>query len=157
MSNKCVVDILSTETAVTASCQGGEAIWFDIQDGNIKGTATEVKYEDASLRWLILVLVAKTASDCSGGRLVENIEAIELSQGASLLSRTSLLIIEVRRDCHNTFGHISTDFVLRTFLKLGQHLSRNLFRVQCLNSLLFGFDLEKGAARPSLLDDLEWP
>ena len=97
-----------------------------------------------------MALHSKTASDCSGGRLIENIEAIKLCQGARLLSRTSLLIIEVRRDSHNALGHILTDFVNRTFLQLGQDLSRNLFRVQCLNSLLFGFDLEQGAARPRL-------
>jgi hypothetical protein len=90
------VEVLSTEASITAGSLDLRDTAINGEDGDIKGTTTEIEDEDA--RRLLLVQAIETVRERRGGRLVDDAEDIESGDATSGLGGGTLRVVEVRRD-----------------------------------------------------------
>ena len=66
-----------------------------LHDGYIKGTAAKVEDHDL----LVLSLVVQAIRECRGGGLVDDPDDLQAGDGAGILGRLTLVVVEVRRNC----------------------------------------------------------
>jgi hypothetical protein len=90
-----VVKVLTTEVGVTGGGLDGEHLAGDGEKGDIESTTTEVKDEDVAL---LLGLLVKTVGNGGGGRLVDDTENLETSNGTGVLGGETLRVVEVGGD-----------------------------------------------------------
>ena len=77
--------------SITSSCQDLKDTVVDREEGNIKGTTTEIVYDDLGFA----LLLVKTVSDSSGSRLVDDTEDVETGDRSGILCCLALCVIEV--------------------------------------------------------------
>lgn len=87
------VEIISTEVRVSSGCENSEYAFFDRQDGDVEGAATEVVDANGPA-----VLLVETVRETGGGRLVDDPQDFDSSESSRVTSRLSLSFVEVGRD-----------------------------------------------------------
>lgn len=95
MLQQGVVKVLSSQVGVTSGGLDGENTSLDGKQRHIEGTTTEIENENGLL---LLGLGVQTISDGSGGRLVNDTEDLETSDGTGVLGSETLRVVEVGGD-----------------------------------------------------------
>ena len=90
-----IVEILTTKMGITSSGFYSKHTTVDIQERNIKSSSSKIEDENILLR---LRLAIKTISNGSSGRLIDDTEDIETSNGTGILGSKTLRIVEVSRN-----------------------------------------------------------
>ena len=96
----------------------------NLDDRDVKGTATEVEDRDLRVAALLVHAISKRRS----GRLVDDAFDIETRDLAGVLGRLALRIVEVGRHRDNGFGDLFTEVILSRLLHFHQHARGNLGR-----------------------------
>lgn len=165
------IEILATQMGVTSGGLDGENTTLDVQKGHIEGTATKIVDEDIPL--LLRLSGAETVGDSSGGRLVDDTENVQASDGTGVLGGLTLVVVEVGGHCDDGLLNLLAELGLSNFLHLLLNLlvlfsrqkkymllyldenhSRDLLGRKLL-ALTEVLDLDEGAA--ALVNDLERP
>ena len=92
MVDKSVIEIFTTQVSVTSGSLDFEDTLFNGQKGDIEGSSTEIEDENVTLASDLLV---ETVGDGSGGGLVDDTENLKTSDGARILGRQTLRVVEV--------------------------------------------------------------
>ena len=90
-----VVEVLTTQVGVAGGGLDGEDTAADVEERDIESSSTEIEDEDVALGLRLLV---ETVCDGGGGGLVDDTEHVEASDGAGVLGRETLRVVEVGRD-----------------------------------------------------------
>lgn len=90
-----VVEVLTTQVGITGGSLDGEDTTGDIQERDIESSSAQIEDKDVLLRARLTV---KTVGDGSSGRLVNDTEDIETSDGTSILGSESLRVVEIGGD-----------------------------------------------------------
>ena len=122
MVSDSLIKIFTTKMGITSSSEHFEDTVVDGQDGNIKGTTTEIEHNN-----VLFILLVETVGNSSSGRLIDNTEYLKTSDSSSILSCLSLRVIEVSWHSNNGKLDILAKVVLSNFLHLGEDHSRDLF------------------------------
>lgn len=93
--DEAVVEVLTTKVSVTSGGLDLEDTLLDGQERYIEGSSTEIEDEDVALA---LGLLVETVSDGSRGGLVDDTENVHARDGARILGRLTLRVVEVRGD-----------------------------------------------------------
>ena len=88
-----VIQRLLTITYVTSGGLDSEDTTLNVQKGHIESTTTKIVDEDIPL--LLGLSGTETVSDSSGGRLVDDTENVEASDGTGVLGGLTLVVVEV--------------------------------------------------------------
>ncbi|KAH5051894.1 hypothetical protein HBI73_235940 [Parastagonospora nodorum] len=120
-----VVEVLTTQVSVTGSGLDLEDALLDGQEGDIKGTTTQVEDENVTLA---LGLLVKTVGNGSGGGLVDDTEDVETGDETGVLGSLTLGVVEVSRDSDDGVVDGATEVGLCGFPHLGEvlHVGLNL-------------------------------
>ena len=86
-----VVEVLTTEMGVTGRGQYLEDALIDREEGDIESSTTEIVDDDLRLA----AFLVKAVGDRSGSGLVDDTKDSETSDGAGILSRLTLGVVEV--------------------------------------------------------------
>lgn len=89
------IEVLTTKVGVTSGSLNGEDTTLDVQQGNIEGTTTEIVDQHVTL--LLGLSGTETVGDSGGGRLVNDTEDVEASDGTGILGSLTLVVVEVSR------------------------------------------------------------
>jgi hypothetical protein len=81
---------------VTSGGLDSEDAALDVEEGDIEGTTTEVVDKNVAL--LVGLAGTETVSDSGGGRLVDDTEDVEASDGTGVLGGLPLVVVEVGGD-----------------------------------------------------------
>ena len=105
---------------------GGEAVIVlaDFQQRHIEGAATQIEDQDA----LVFLALFKTVGQCGCGRLVDDTQHVQASDGAGVLGRLTLGVVEVCRAGDHGVGDRLAQVGFGVALELHQHLCGNLLR-----------------------------
>ena len=150
MVDETVVKVLATKMGVTSGGLDFEDTLLNGQEGNIKGTTTQVEDEDIALAVNLLV---ETVGDSGSGRLVDDTEHVETGNQTRVLGGLALGVVEVGRDGDDSVVDGATEVSLSSLTHLGEDHGGDLLRGELLG-LALELDLANGLA--GLLDDLEW-
>jgi hypothetical protein len=90
------VEVLTTQVGVSSSSLDGENTTLDVQKRDIESTTTKIVDEDVPL--LVRLSGTETVSDSGGGRLVDDTENVEASNGTGVLGGLTLVVVEVGGD-----------------------------------------------------------
>ena len=89
---------------------------LDVQKGDIESTATKIVDEDVPL--LLGLSGTETVSNSGSGRLVDDTENVEASDGTSVLGSLTLVVIEVGRDSDDSLLDLHAELGLSNLLHL---------------------------------------
>ena len=89
--DEAVVEVLTTEMGVTGRGQYLEDALVDREEGDIESSTTEIVDDDLRLA----AFLVKAVGDRSGSGLVDDTKDSETSDGAGILSRLTLGVVEV--------------------------------------------------------------
>ena len=142
--NNLVVEVFATKVGIAVCGLYFEDAVAEFEDGNIESTATKV--EDNNL--LVFVLF-ETISKSGCGRLVNNTANFEAGNLTSILRSLALRIVEVSRNCNDSFSHSLAEEGLCVCLNLRKNHSGNFFW-----SIFFAAEFNRDAS--TLLYDLVW-
>ena len=81
---------------LTSGGLDGKDTTLDVKKRNIESTTTEIVDEDVPL--LLGLSGAETVGDSGGGRLVDDTENVETSNGTGVLGGLTLVVVEVGGD-----------------------------------------------------------
>lgn len=87
-----------------------------MQEGYIECSATKIVDENVPL--LVRLSGAKAVGDSSGGRLVDNTENVEASDGAGILGGLTLVVVEVGRHGNDGLLNLHAKLDLSNLLHL---------------------------------------
>ncbi|KAF4529500.1 hypothetical protein B566_EDAN017804 [Ephemera danica] len=73
----------------------------DGEQRDVEGATTQVKHQH-----VLLALLVETVSDGGRSGLIDDSHHVETSDGAGVLGGLALSVVEVRRDGHNSVGHL---------------------------------------------------
>ena len=90
------VEVLTTQVGVSSSSLDGENTTLDVQKRDIESTTTKIVDEDVPL--LVRLSGTETVGDSGGGRLVDDTENVEASNGTGVLGGLTLVVVEVGGD-----------------------------------------------------------
>ena len=90
---KVGVEVLATKVSVTGSSLDGEDTTLNVEEGHIEGTTTKIVDQDVTL--LVGLVGAKTVSNSSGSRLVDDTENVQARDGTGVLGSLTLVVVEV--------------------------------------------------------------
>ena len=90
---KVGIEILAAQMCITSGGLDGEDTALDVQQRHIEGTATKIVDEDVPL--LLRLSGTETVGDSGSGRLVDDTENVEASNGTSVLGSLTLVVVEV--------------------------------------------------------------
>merc|ERR1719160_679729 len=111
-----LVEVLTAQVGVAVRRNDLEHAVVDGQERHIEGAAAQVVDEDVLLRLLV-----ETVRDSRGSRLVDDAEHLEARNGAGILRRLALRIVEVRRDRDHGVLHLLAEVRLSDLLHLREH------------------------------------
>src|SRR5690606_12289254 len=99
--NDSVVKVFTTKESIPVSCFHFEyTVSSDLKNRNVECTTTKVEYSDVLIFFDILTI----GQSCSRW-LVNNTFYIKTSNTAGIFSCLSLSIVEVGRNCNDSFGN----------------------------------------------------
>lgn len=101
---------------VTGSGLDGEDTTLDVQEGDIESSTTEIVDENVTL--LGGLSGTETVGDGSGGRLVDDTENVEASNGTGVLGSLTLVVVEVGWDSDDGLGDLLAQLDLGDLLHL---------------------------------------
>jgi hypothetical protein len=119
------IEILTTQVSVTSGSLDGEDTTLDVQQGHIEGTTTEIVDEDVTL--LLGLSSTETVSDSGSGRLVNDTENVETSDGTGILGSLTLVVVEVSGHSDNGLLNLLAELGLSNFLHLFRALAKPIF------------------------------
>ena len=90
------IKVLAAEMSVTSSSLHSEDTALDVEERHIKGATAKIINKDVAL--LVRLSSAKTVGNSGGGRLVDDTDDVEASDGTGVLGGLSLVVVEVGRD-----------------------------------------------------------
>jgi hypothetical protein len=112
----------------------------DSQDADIESTTSEIIDQDAAL---LLVGLVQTIRESGGRGLVDHTEDIETGDGTGVLGGSSLSVIEVGWDSHNSVDNLLSKVRFGDFLHLGQNHGADFLGREGL-LLAVNFNLDSG-------------
>ena len=92
MLKEVVVEVLTTQVSVTSGSLDGKHATRDVEERNIESSSSEIEDENVLLSRGFRV---ETVGDGSGGGLVDDTENLKTSDGARILGRQTLRVVEV--------------------------------------------------------------
>ena len=119
-----MVEVVAAEVRVAVGGFHLEDTVAQLEDGDIEGTAAEVKHGHLGVGFLLV----QTVSQSGCGRLVDDTFHVQTRNLAGLLGGLTLRVAEVSRHRDDGFRHLLTEVVLRRFLHLLQNHSGDLLR-----------------------------
>ena len=119
--------------SVTVGGLDFENTFFNSKKWNIKSTTSKIEDQNISL---LSVLFIETISNGGSSRLINNSENVETRDGTSILSCLSLRVIEISRDCYDSWFNWLTKISFSNFLHFYENHGWNLFSLE-----FFGFTL----------------
>ncbi len=160
-----VVEIFTTEMSVTGSSQHLEDTVVDGEKGDIESSTTEIVDDDLGFATLLV----ETVGDGGSGRLVDDTEDLETSNGAGVLGSLTLSVVKVYkisdmanknemlltgRNSDHGVGDLFTKVGLGSLLHFGQDHGGNLFGCKVAGLALV---LDRDGGFAVLLLDLKGP
>ena len=121
----------------------------DFNDGNVKGSAAEVKDRDFAVGFFGVVFLVQSVGEGGGGGLVDDAADIESGDASGVLGGLPLRVVEVGGDGHNRLPHFFAEVIFGGFFHFLQDLGGDFLRGHFLP-----LDLNPGVAVFGL-DDLE--
>merc|ERR1719395_262857 len=122
-----LVEVLTAQVGVAVGRNDLEHAVVDGQQRHIEGAAAQVVDEDVLLRLLV-----EAVRDSRRRRLVDDAEHLHAGDGAGILRRLALRIVEVRRDRDHGVLHLLPEVRLSNLLHLREHHRRHLLRGELL-------------------------
>ena len=141
-----VVDLLSS------SSLNSEDTTLDVKKRHIESTATKIVDEDVAL--LVGLAGTETVGDSGGGRLVDDTENVEASNGTSVLGGLPLVVVEVGGDGDDGLLDLLAELGLSDLLHLGEDHGGDFLGRESLG-LVEVLDLDLGGS--IVVNDLERP
>jgi hypothetical protein len=123
-----------------------------VKEGDIESSSTEIVDEDVAL--LVGLAGTKTVGDSGGGRLVDNTENVEASNGTSVLGGLPLVVVEVGGDGDNGLLDLLAELGLSDLLHLDEDHGGDFLGRESLG-LVEVLDLDLGGS--IVVNDLERP
>ncbi|KAH3659726.1 hypothetical protein OGATHE_005771 [Ogataea polymorpha] len=146
------IEILTTQVSVTSSSLDGEDTTSNVQQRNIESSSTKV--EDQNVLLLVGFTSTETVSNGSSGRLVDDSQHVQTSNGTSILSGLSLSVVEVSWNGNDGFLNLLANLGLSNLFHLGQDHRRDFLRREGLG-LTQVLNLNLWVA--VVVNNLEWP
>ncbi len=117
------IEIFATQVGIPIGGFYFKYTFTDLQDGDIKGTATQVK--DRNLLFSFLV---QAIGQRGGRRLIDNTEHIQPGNLPGILGGLALAIVEISRNRDDGISNFLTQILFRSLFDIGQNKGRNLSR-----------------------------
>ena len=112
-----LVEVVAAESCVTCGCENLEnAVFADIEDRNVEGTAAEVIDHN-----LLVNVLIKTVCKCSRGGLVDYTENLKTCDLACVLGCLTLRVGEVCGNGDNGLVNLGAEICFRIALELLKH------------------------------------
>mmetsp|Transcript_6588 Transcript_6588/g.17841 ORF Transcript_6588/g.17841 Transcript_6588/m.17841 type:complete len:707 (-) Transcript_6588:24-2144(-) len=137
--HEALVKVLTAEVGVTRGGLDLEDALLDGEEGDVKGTAAEVKDEHVALRAAVLVLLVEAVRDRRRGGLVDDAHAVDTRDHRGILGRLALGIVEVRRDGDDSVLDLLAEVRLGDLLHLDEDHRGDLLGAELL---LFAVELD---------------
>ena len=116
-----LVEVLSTEEGVTRCADHLEhSRAGDLQDRNVERAAAQIKHRHGPVD-----VLSEAVRQRSRGRLVDDANHVEASDGTCIFGCLSLVVVEVRGHSNDNLVDLFTEIVLRNHLHLLQHHRAN--------------------------------
>jgi NAD-specific glutamate dehydrogenase len=147
--HQAVVKIFTTQMGVTSRALDFEDTFFNCEEGDIEGTATEIENEDVALAGGLLV---KTVCDGGGSGFVDDSENVQAGNETSVLGRLALGVVEVGWNSDDGVVDGASEVGLSSLPHLGQDHGADLLGGESLH-LSLELDFDDGLA--SLVKNLE--
>jgi hypothetical protein len=138
--------------SVTSGSLDSEDTALDVKKGDIESSSTEIVDEDVAL--LVGLAGTETVGNGGGGRLVDNTENVEASNGTSVLGGLPLVVVEVGGDGNNGLLDLLAELGLSDLLHLDQDHGGDFLGRESLG-LVEVLDLDLGGS--IVVNDLERP
>jgi hypothetical protein len=146
------VEVLTTQVSVTSGSLDGEDTTLDVKKGNIESSSTEIVDENVAL--LVGLAGTETVGDSGSGRLVDDTEDVEASDGTGVLGGLPLVVVEVGGDGDDGLLDLLAELGLSNLLHLDKDHGGDLLGREGL-LLAEVLDLDLGGS--VVVDDLERP
>ena len=146
------VEVLTTQVGVSSSSLDGENTTLDVQKRDIESTTTKIVDEDVPL--LVRLSGTETVGDSGGGRLVDDTENVEASNGTGVLGGLTLVVVEVGGDGDDGLLDLLAELGLSDLLHLDEDHGGDFLGRESLG-LVEVLDLDLGGS--VVVNDLERP
>ena len=93
MVSDSLIEIFTTKMGITSSGEHFEDTVVDGQDGNIKGTTTEIEHNN-----VLFILLVETVGNSGSRWLIDNTKNFKSSNSTGIFGGLSLRIIEIGGD-----------------------------------------------------------
>jgi hypothetical protein len=149
---KVGVEVLTTKVSVTSGGLDREDTTLDVKKGNIESSSTEIVDENVAL--LVGLAGAEAVGDSGCGRLVDDTEDVEASDGTGVLGGLSLVVVEVGGDGDDGLLDLLGELGLGNLLHLDKDHGGDLLGRE---SLLLSEVLDLDLGGSIVVNDLERP
>ena len=119
----CLIEVIAAEAVVAGGCENLDNAVTDLEDGYVERAAAEVVDHD-----LLILLLIKTVSKSSRGRLIDDTLDVKSGDSAGVLRSLTLSVGEVCGNGDNSLGDLLSEICLGVSLELLEHHCRNLLR-----------------------------
>jgi NAD-specific glutamate dehydrogenase len=123
--DEAVVEIFSTEMAVTSDSLDLENTFYDSKEGHIASSSTKIKDEHVSFADIFLV---ETVRDSSGCGFIDDTEDVQARDGSSVFGGLSLRIIEIGGDSDDSVVDTFSKVRFGSYFHLEENHRRDFFR-----------------------------
>ena len=123
--DEAVVEIFSTEMAVTSGSLDFENAFVDSKEGHIASSSTKIKDEYVACTDNFLV---ETVRDSSGCGFIDDTEDVQARDGPSVFGGLSLRIIEICRDSDDNVVDACSKVRFGSYFHLEENHRRDFFR-----------------------------
>mmetsp|Transcript_18981 Transcript_18981/g.40214 ORF Transcript_18981/g.40214 Transcript_18981/m.40214 type:complete len:233 (-) Transcript_18981:155-853(-) len=145
-----VVEVLAAQVGVAGGGDHLEDAVVDGEERHVEGAAAQVEDEDV----LLARLLVEAIGDGGGGGLVDDAHHVEARDGAGVLSRLALRVVEVGGDRDNGVLHLLGEELLGRLLHAAEHHSGDLLGRELL---LGAVDLDLDDRLAVDIDNVERP
>eukprot|EP00982_Pelagococcus_subviridis_P014118 31307-Pelagococcus_subviridis.AAC.3 len=122
-----LVEVVAAEVRVARRGEHLEDAVANLQDGHVKGAAAEVEDQDRLVRLLL-----EAVREARRGRLVDDAQNFDAGDGARVLRRLTLRVVEVGGDGDHSLGHRVAKVGRGVVAQLAEHLRGDLLRGEVL-------------------------